>query len=90
MNADLCKVFRGEVMIYLASFVMFLFFVTAMALGMILNKRPLKTEDEATAAIMEGLSCATCHSTLCGFAGKKNHAPRANCEGQQAIPHKNV
>lgn len=81
-------------MIFVASFALFLFFAGAMALSMIIKKRPLKTEDEATAAILDSMSCATCHSTLCGYAGKSGHTPKANCQGANAselsIPHKAV
>ena len=77
-------------MVYIASFVLFLLFARAMELGLILNKRPLKTEDEATAAILQSMSCASCNSTLCGYAGKSGHKPKADCKGPEVIPHKSV
>lgn len=78
-------------MIFVASFVLFVFFAAAMAMGMIISKRPLKTEDEATAAILKSMSCATCHSSLCGYAGKGGHTPTSNCDGSaMSIPHKAV
>lgn len=78
-------------MVYLFSFGFFLFFAGALALGMIINKRPLKTEDEATAAILKGLHCASCTSTLCSFSGKSGDHSSDKCDAaQKAIPHKNV
>ncbi|MGN0908138.1 MAG: hypothetical protein ACI4NA_00835 [Succinivibrio sp.] len=78
-------------MIYLASFAAFIFFTGAMALGMIISKRQLKTEDEATADILRSISCAACTSTLCLLAGRKDASPRKGCEAaQKAIPHRDV
>ena len=83
-------------MIYLISFLVFLFFVGAMSLGLILRKQPLKTEDEATAAILGELSCASCTAVGCSFAGaRKNHAGEESCAAgrdaaKRSIPHKVV
>ncbi|MDD7022492.1 MAG: hypothetical protein PUI29_07975 [Aeromonadales bacterium] len=78
-------------MIYIASFAVFVFFAGAMALGMIVSKRQLKTEDEATAEIMRSINCAACTSTLCSLAGRKDASPRKGCEAKlKAIPHRNV
>jgi hypothetical protein len=78
-------------MIYIASFAVFVFFVGALALGMMISKRRLKTEDEATADIMRSISCAACTSTLCSLAGKKDASPKKGCEAaQKAIPHRDV
>ncbi len=78
-------------MIYIASFAVFVFFAGAMALGMIISKRQLKTEDEATADILRSINCAACTSTLCSLAGSRNATPRKGCEAElKAIPHRNV
>ncbi len=77
-------------MVYVASFLIFCLFVGGMALGL-LRKRPLKSEDEATSAIMEGIPCASCQSA-CNFAGgKTNHAsPSCVSSRMGKIPHKTV
>ncbi len=77
-------------MIYVASFIIFSLFVGGLAIGL-LRKRPLKSEDEATAAIMEGIPCASCQST-CNFAGGNvNHAsPSCVSSRMGKIPHKAV
>lgn len=83
-------------MIFLISFLVFVFFVVAMSLGMILKRKPLQTEDEATAAILDEIACASCTIGSCSYAGShKNYASSRNCAGkdspgQQSIPHKVV
>ncbi|MBQ9273397.1 MAG: hypothetical protein IJ228_01170 [Succinivibrio sp.] len=75
---------------FLFSFLFFVLFAGALALGM-LRKRPLKTEDQAMAEIMEGMSCASCNSALCGYAGDKSHKIDEHCERvAQSIPHRQV
>ncbi|MDY6322038.1 MAG: hypothetical protein SPL30_03885 [Succinivibrio sp.] len=79
------------IMVYVAAFLAFLFFVGALSLGMILARRPLKTEDEATRAILGDLKCATCTSSLCGFAGSSGNHASAKCDAAlKSIPHKEV
>ena len=78
-------------MIYIASFAVFVFFAGAMALGMIVSKRQLKTEDVATAELMRSINCAASANTLRSPAGRKDASPRKGCEAKlKAIPHRNV
>lgn len=77
-------------MVYLASFIIFVFFVGSLALSLILRNRPLASEEEAN-AILEGLTCAAC-TMNCGFAGNKKHKPGKSCQAEASmkIAHKNV
>ena len=77
-------------LVYIICFVVFCLFVGALSLGMLLG-RPLKTEDEATAAIMEGIPCMSCQSA-CSFAGGKTNHASAECVSSKIgdIPHKEV
>ena len=76
-------------MIYLISFIFFLLFVAGLSIGLLRNK-PLKSEDEATNAILEGMTCASCHGS-CGFAGgKENHASDKCKAARLTIPHRDV
>ncbi len=80
-------------MIFLASFVVFLLFVLALSIGLIFRKKPLITEDEATANIMGDSACAFC-SQMCAMAGKKvseKQKKKIKCSlDDAAIPHKEV
>ena len=59
-------------MIYLVTFGIFCVFVLCMALSLIFKRGALKSESEAH-AILEGINCAACANTSCGFNGKKEH-----------------
>ena len=77
-------------MVFLASFVVFLFFVLALSLSLILKRGPMKTEDEALSSVLDGGACATC-SQMCAMAGKKTEKKPEKCLiGTQEIPHKTV
>ncbi len=77
-------------MVFVASFAIFIVFVGGLALGLLRN-RPLKSEDEAKAAIMDGIPCASCQSS-CGFAGGKVNHSSSSCMSSRMgkIPHKEV
>ncbi len=77
-------------MIFIATFIVFLIFVGCLSLGLILKRKPLKSEDEATQAILEGMTCASCHGT-CGFAGGKEDHSTPTCKAERlTIPSKKV
>ncbi len=80
-------------MIFVASFVIFLLFVLALSLGLIFRKKPLVTEDEATANIMGDSACALCNQ-MCAMAGKKvskKEKEKIKCSIEDSsIPHKEV
>ncbi|MCR5537313.1 MAG: hypothetical protein K6F05_07900 [Succinivibrio sp.] len=77
-------------LVYLVSFVFFLLFVGALSLSLILKKRPLKSEDEATQAILEGMTCASCHGA-CSFAGGSEDHSSEKCKAEKLfIPSKKV
>ena len=77
-------------MVYVASFIIFCLFVGGMAIGLI-RKRPLVSEDEATANILKDIPCASCQSA-CGFAGGNVNHASPNCISSRMgkIPHKTV
>ncbi len=77
-------------LVYLASFVFFVLFVGALSLGFILKKKPLKSEDEATKAILEGLTCASCHGACSYAGGTEDHASPECKASRLAIPSKQV
>lgn len=74
-------------MIYLVSFGIFLLFVLGLAIGLIFKRGALKSESEAH-ALLEGINCAACTNTSCGFNGK-DRKPTKSCLSQP-IPHKTV
>lgn len=77
-------------MIYLASFLIFLLFALALCMSLIFRKRPLMSEDEATASIMDGGACATCQQ-MCAMAGKKVEKREKNCRIKDLeIPHQDL
>lgn len=80
-------------MVFLATFVVFLLFVLALSIGLIFRKKPLVTEDEATASIMGDSACAFCQQ-MCAMAGKKvsdTQKKKIKCSLEDvAIPHKKV
>lgn len=77
-------------MVFLASFLVFLFFVLALSLGLILKRGPMKTEDEALSSVLDGGACATCQQ-MCAMAGKKLEEKPKKCKiEQQEIPHRTV
>ena len=41
-------------MVFVASFIVFLLFVLALSMSMLIKRRPMMTEEEATASIMDG------------------------------------
>lgn len=65
-------------MIYLVSFGIFCVFVLCLAISLICKRGGLKSESEAH-ALLEGINCAACANTSCGFNGKKEHKPTKNC-----------
>lgn len=76
-------------MIYLVTFGIFLLFVLCMALSLIFKRGALKSESEAH-AILEGIKCAACTNTSCGFHGKEDHKPTKNCLEDMEIAHKQI
>lgn len=80
-------------MVFLASFVVFLLFVLAMSLSLILKRKPLMSEEEATASIMEDGACATCQQ-MCAMAGKAIAKKTKKCASASIkdveIPHQSV
>lgn len=64
-------------MIYLVSFGIFLVFVLCLAISLIFKRGGLKSESEAH-AILEGITCAACTNSSCGFQGQKRK-PSKNC-----------
>lgn len=65
-------------MIYLVSFGIFCVFIFFLSLGLIFKRGGLKSESEAH-EILEGISCAMCSNSGCGFHGQKNRKPTKNC-----------
>ena len=65
-------------MVFVISFFIFLLFVTALAIGMIFKRGGLKSESEAH-ELLEGMTCAACANTSCGFQGQKQHQPETSC-----------
>lgn len=65
-------------MIYLVSFGIFCVFVLCLAISLICKRGGLKSESEAH-ALLEGINCAACANTSCGFNGKKEHKSTKNC-----------
>ena len=55
-------------MVYLVSFGIFLLFMLCMALSLIFKRGSLKSESEAH-ALLEGINCAACTNSACGFHG---------------------
>ena len=74
-------------MIYIAAFVFFIVFFLFMGLGYILQKKGLKSENEAN-EILEGLTCASC-TTSCTFAGQRRK-PTKKCQADLKIPSKTI
>lgn len=75
-------------MIYLVSFGIFVIFVLCLALGLIFRRGGLKSESEAH-AILEGVNCAACANTSCGFNGQ-DRKPTKNCLHETEIAHKKI
>ncbi len=65
-------------MIFLVSFGIFCVFVLCLAISLICKRGGLKSESEAH-AILEGINCAACANTSCGFNGHKEHKPTKHC-----------
>lgn len=84
-------------MVFVASFVVFLLFVLGLSLSLIFRKKSLMTEDEATASIMGDSACATCQQ-MCAMAGRtkvsKKVKSKIKCDvnelNEVEIPHKEV
>ena len=80
-------------MVFVASFVVFLLFVLGLSLGLIFRKKPIVSEDEATAAIMGDVACATCQQ-MCAMAGKsisKKKKAKVKCSiNEVSIPHQQI
>ena len=70
--------------------VIFLLFVLALSMSMLIKRRPMMTEEEATASIMDGGACTTCQQ-LCSMAGKKVEKRKDDCAiKNMEIPHQSV
>ena len=67
-------------MVYLVSFGIFILFVGCLAISLIFKRGGLKSESEAH-EILEGLSCAACTNSSCGFQGQKRK-PTKKCLSQ--------
>lgn len=67
-------------MVYLVSFGIFILFVGCLAISLIFKRGGLKSETEAH-EILEGLSCAACTNSSCGFQGQKRK-PTKKCLSQ--------
>ena len=77
-------------MVFLASFVVFLLYVLGLSLSMIVKKRPMMTEDEAKASILDDGACATC-TQMCSLAGNTKVVKKSkNCIKDVEIPHQTV
>ena len=77
-------------MIFVISFLVFLFFVLALSLSLVIKRRPLLGEDEARTALMDDGNCATC-GQMCALAGRKTNKKLKDCKLKDtAIPHQNV
>lgn len=64
-------------MIYLVSFGIFCVFIFFLSLSLIFKRGGLKSESEAH-AILEGINCAMCSNSNCGFHGQKRK-PTKKC-----------
>lgn len=67
-------------MVYLVSFGIFILFVGCLAISLIFKRGGLKSESEAH-ELLEGLSCAACTNSSCGFQGQKRK-PTNKCLSQ--------
>lgn len=76
-------------MIYLVSFIIFLIFIFCLALSLVFKRGPLKSESEAN-ALLEGLNCAACSNSACGFHGQPKRKPSKNCLQKGEIDFKQV
>lgn len=76
-------------MIYLVTFGIFVVFVLCLALGMLCKRGGLKSESEAH-ALLEGINCAACANTSCGFNGNSHHKPSKKCLSETEINFKQV
>lgn len=77
-------------MIYLVTFGVFLLFVLGMAISLIFKRGSLKSESEAHALLeLEGISCAACSNSSCGFHGK-DRKPTKTCLHETPIAHKQI
>lgn len=76
-------------MIYLVSFIIFLIFMCCLALSLIFKRGSLKSESEAH-AILEGLNCAACTNSSCGFHGQPKRKPSKSCLQKGEIDFKQV
>lgn len=65
-------------MIFVISFLVFLFFVLALSLSLVIKRRPLVGEDEARTALMDDGNCATC-GQMCALAGRKTNKKLKDC-----------
>lgn len=80
-------------MIYLVTFGIFLVFVLCLAISLIFKRGGLKSESEAH-ALLEGINCAACTNTSCGFNGQ-DRKPTKTCLHESElheteIPHKQI
>lgn len=76
-------------MIYLVSFGIFVLFMLCMALSLIFKRGSLKSESEAH-ALLEGINCAACTVSSCGFHGSARRKPSKNCLQKTEIDFKSV
>ncbi|HIX57407.1 MAG TPA: hypothetical protein H9850_08060 [Candidatus Anaerobiospirillum pullistercoris] len=76
-------------MVYLVSFGIFLLFMLCMALSLIFKRGSLKSESEAH-ALLEGINCAACTNSACGFHGQQRRKPSKSCLQKAEIDFKQV
>lgn len=76
-------------MIYLVTFIIFLIFIFCLALSLVFKRGSLKSESEAH-ALLEGLNCAACSNSACGFHGQLKRKPSKNCLQNSEIDFKQV
>ncbi len=78
---------------FVASFIIFLLFVLALSLSLIFRKKPLVSEEEATANILGDVACASCQQ-MCAMAGRNISAKakkKVKCTlNDVEIPHQDV
>lgn len=75
-------------MVYLVSFGIFILFVGCLAISLIFKRGGLKSESEAH-ELLEGLSCAACTNSSCGFQGQKRK-PTKKCLSQADADNKDA
>lgn len=76
--------------VFIASFIVFLLFVLGLSLGLVLKGKPLVSEDEAKSTLLDNGACVTCQQ-MCALAGKKQSKKKVQCKIKDtAIPHQKI